>query len=102
MRQRTFRSGFAASEIGFGAWALGSTWWGPTDDPKLLVSRALDLGITFFDTADAYGDGLAETLLGRALADTDRERVQIATKFGYVLSGPRDGHPEGARPHDWS
>jgi aryl-alcohol dehydrogenase-like predicted oxidoreductase len=102
MRQRSFASGFSASEIGFGAWALGSTWWGTTDDPHVLIRRALELGITFFDTADAYGDGRGETLLGRALTGVERERIQIATKFGYVLTGPRDGHAEGERPQDWS
>lgn len=103
MRTRRFgTSDLAVSEVGFGAWAVGSGWWGPTDAPGTLVRRALELGITFFDTGDAYGDGRGEELIGRALAGVDRSSVQLATKFGYVLDAPREGHPEGERPQDWS
>ena len=101
-RRRFGTTDLTASEIGFGAWAVGSGWWGPTDDPDALVDRALEHGITFFDTGDAYGDGHGEDLLGRALARVDRATVQIATKFGYVLDAPRGGHAEGERPQDWS
>ena len=92
------------SAIGFGTWALGSDWWGEHEDPDRLVARALDLGITFFDTGDTYGQGLNEEIVGRALARAGvaRERVQLSTKFGYVLDSERQGHPEGERPHDWS
>jgi aryl-alcohol dehydrogenase-like predicted oxidoreductase len=73
--------------LGFGAWALGGTGWGATSaesDRLAAVHRALELGITFFDTAPSYGDGASESLLGRALKG-DRDRVAIATKVG-----PRD------------
>ena len=73
--------------LGFGAWAIGGTDWGRAgDDADRLatVCYALERGITFFDTAPAYGDGASETLLGRALR-SDRARVTIATKVG-----PRD------------
>jgi len=56
--------------LGFGAWALGGTGWGATSaegDRLAAVHRALELGITFFDTAPSYGDGASESLLGRAL-----------------------------------
>ena len=73
--------------LGFGAWAVGGTGWGAAaaeTDRLAAIHRALELGITFFDTAPTYGDGASETLLGRALK-TDRDRVAIATKVG-----PRD------------
>src|SRR3712207_9581903 len=61
-----FRS-LDASAVGFGTWALGSDWWGPHEDPDRLVARALDLGVTFFDTGDTYGQGLNEEIVGTAL-----------------------------------
>jgi len=73
--------------LGFGAWAVGGTGWGAPSaegDRLAAVRRALELGITFFDTAPTYGDGASESLLGRALK-ADRDRVAIATKVG-----PRD------------
>src|SRR5213596_1528697 len=73
--------------LGFGAWAVGGTGWGAaTAEPERLaaIHRALELGVTFFDTAPTYGDGTSEALLGRALK-ADRDRVAIATKVG-----PRD------------
>lgn len=73
--------------LGFGAWAVGGTAWGVASaeaDRLATVRRALERGITFFDTAPTYGDGASEILLGRALR-ADRDRVAIATKVG-----PRD------------
>src|SRR5215472_7737118 len=84
------RTGLIVSEIGFGAWGIGGrtveqTSYGDTDDGVSLaaLARALDRGITFFDTASAYGDGHSEELLGVALAP-HRDRVVIATKAGYT------------------
>jgi len=77
----------AGPRLGFGAWAVGGTGWGATSAEThrlAAVGRALELGITFFDTAPTYGDGASEILLGRALK-ADRDRVAIATKVG-----PRD------------
>ncbi|MEA2367485.1 MAG: hypothetical protein QOH38_203 [Thermoleophilaceae bacterium] len=103
MRQRQFGDhDLHASEIAFGTWALGSDWWGKTDDPDRLIGRALELGITFFDTGDAYGQGVNEEIVGRALKQADRDSVQISTKFGYVLDSERRQHSEGERPSDWS
>jgi aryl-alcohol dehydrogenase-like predicted oxidoreductase len=103
MRQRRFGdTDLHASEIAFGTWALGSDWWGKTDDPERLVARALELGITFFDTGDAYGQGANEEIVGRALRRADRDAIQISTKFGYVLDSDRRQHSEGERPSDWS
>ncbi|MGK2964624.1 MAG: aldo/keto reductase [Tepidiformaceae bacterium] len=91
------------SEVGFGVWTVGSDWWGVTDRAEgiRLLRRAFDLGITFFDTGDTYGNGAAETILFEALGDV-RHRIVIGSKFGYdILNNPeRPGQQE--RPHDWS
>src|ERR687891_1744450 len=91
VRTRRFGdTGLEASEIGFGTWALGSTWWGDVseDDGEGLLQLALELGVTFFETGDAYGQGRNEELVGRVLR-AHRDRVQISTKFGYVLDSAR-------------
>jgi aryl-alcohol dehydrogenase-like predicted oxidoreductase len=77
-------TGISVSEIGFGADALASGWWGDhgDDDAIRLLHAALDRGITLFDTADRDGDGRVESVLGRAFADR-RDRVVLATKVGY-------------------
>ena len=88
MNRRTLgRTGLSVSEIGFGAWAVGGNAfgnsYGATDDAESMraIRRAVDLGCTFFDTADVYGHGHSETLLGTALHDV-RDQVFIATKVG--------------------
>ena len=78
-----------------------SEFYGPTDDDESIrtIHRALELGVTFLDTADMYGSGHNETLLGRAIADR-RDDVQIATKFGNRREGDRrwvDNSPEWIR-----
>lgn len=81
------RTGLRVSEIGFGAWAIGGNEhgnsYGPTEDAVSIqaVRRAVEKGCTFFDTADVYGWGHSEEILGAALADV-RDRVSIATKVG--------------------
>ncbi|HVS30466.1 MAG TPA: aldo/keto reductase [Thermoanaerobaculia bacterium] len=90
------RTGLRVSAIGFGAWAIGGAseaggtpfGWGKTDDQESLatIRRARELGINFFDTADSYGFGRSESLLGIVLARR-REDVVIATKVGVVKSG---------------
>ena len=88
MRSRALgRTRLRVSEIGFGAWAIGGNAhgnsYGPTDDATSIaaVRRALDFGCTFFDTADVYGWGHSEEILGEALA-AHRDEVFIATKVG--------------------
>jgi len=83
------RTGLQVSEIGFGAWGIGgrtvgTTSYGDTDDRTSLaaLARALDRGITFFDTSSAYGGGHSEELIGQAF-EAVRDRVVIATKAGY-------------------
>ncbi len=83
MRTRQLgKTGFDVSEIGFGAWAIGGSW-GETDDARSLeaLHAAVDAGVTFFDTADVYGDGRSERLIARLLDERD-EPLVVATKFG--------------------
>ncbi|QFU82639.1 aldo/keto reductase [Natronorubrum aibiense] len=84
------------SEVGFGAWVVGTDWWGDRseDDAVEMVQYAVDQGITYFDTGDVYGHGRSEELLGQALADV-RDEVTIATKVGYdFYNNPQAGHGE--------
>ncbi len=79
------KSDLKSSRIGFGCWAIGGTDWGPVDDDESIraIRRAMDLGVNFFDTADVYGDGHSEEILGRALVG-ERHRIIVATKVGGV------------------
>ncbi len=88
MRYRTLgRTGFKVSEIGFGAWAIGGRGWGPQKDEESLaaLNRALDVGVTFIDTAQGYGDGHSEQLIGKVLAGRGlrpgRDPVRVLTKI---------------------
>src|SRR3990172_10818282 len=88
MRYRTLgRTGLRVGEVGFGAWAIGGNAhgnsYGPTEDATSLaaVRRAVELGGTLFDSADVYGWGHSEEVLGEALNER-RDGVQIATKVG--------------------
>ena len=91
------------SEVGFGVWTVASGWWGEyTDDQAVtLLRQAFDRGVTFFDTADTYGNGRGETLLAQAFPGADRDDIVIASKFGYdwqsTLGQRRAGHEEA--PH---
>ena len=95
MKYRTYPgTDITASEVGFGVWTLAAGWWGEfTDDQAVsLLHRAYDLGITLFDSADTYGNGRADELLGRAFAGR-RDRVTITTKVGYDFYA----HPDARR-----
>jgi len=84
MNTRTLgKTGYTVSEIGLGCWQLGGSDWGAVDDASgfAILSAAHDAGVNFFDTADVYGDGRSESLIGRWLKDT-RRPVFIATKLG--------------------
>jgi aryl-alcohol dehydrogenase-like predicted oxidoreductase len=86
------RSGIEVSALGMGCWAVGGPWtingspagWSEVDDNESLraIHCALEMGVTFFDTAANYGAGHSERLLGRAFKGR-RDQVVIATKFGY-------------------
>ncbi|MFI7061419.1 aldo/keto reductase [Kribbella sp. NPDC050124] len=89
------RVGIEVSPVGFGCWAIGGPFtnpageplgWGEVDDDESVraIRRAVDLGVTFFDTADVYGAGHSERVLGKALAGM-RDQVVIATKWGNTF-----------------
>lgn len=87
------KSGIKVSPMGLGCWAIGglfkmggmSDGYGPVDDEESIraINKAIDMGITFFDTADAYGTGHSERILEKAFAGI-RNKVVIATKFGHT------------------
>lgn len=79
------RTGWRVSAISFGAWAIGGAW-GPVNDRESLAALhdAVDIGVNFFDTADVYGDGRSERLVGQ-LRRERREAIYIATKAGRRL-----------------
>ncbi|MDQ2800402.1 MAG: aldo/keto reductase [Armatimonadota bacterium] len=82
------KTGLKVSEIGFGGWAIGGNAfgnsYGPTDDQtsKAAIRRALEMGVTLFDTADIYGHGHSEALLGEVLAQWDGPQPTVVTKGG--------------------
>lgn len=93
MTRRLGRSGLQVSALGLGCWAIGGPFWdqgwvgyGDVDDAQSIaaIRQALEMGVNFFDTADAYGCGRSERVLGQALAGR-RDEVVIATKFGNVI-----------------
>ncbi len=87
MSTRTFgRTGRSVSEIGFGAWAIGGTWGEVSEaDAKAALNAALDAGVTFIDTADVYGDGRSERIIGEVLRERGGEPPFVATKLGRRL-----------------
>ncbi|XVU29921.1 aldo/keto reductase [Actinoplanes sp. CA-054009] len=99
MQQRVLgRQGLTVSALGYGAMGT-ATGYGPSDDTRSIaaIRRAHELGVTHFDTAEMYGWGAGEQLLGRALAPI-RDEVTIATKFGFVPPAfGADSRPEHIR-----
>ena len=86
-------TGMRVSEISLGTWAFGDGWGTVSEDDALgALNRAVDLGVNFLDTADVYGDGRSERLIGRLLKDRPNDEILVATKAGRRL----DPHtPEG-------
>lgn len=80
------RTGWKISSISYGAWAIGGDAWGTTDDAESMRSlhRAVDLGVNVIDTAEVYGDGHSERLIGR-LRRERKEEIIVATKAGRRL-----------------
>jgi aryl-alcohol dehydrogenase-like predicted oxidoreductase len=91
------------SEIGFGVWTVSAGWWGDYSDEQAiaLLRRAFDLGITYFDTADTYGDGRGERLLAEAFPG-QRDAIVTGTKFGYDASRQESTRGQRELPQDWS
>ena len=83
MRNRNFgKSGLKVSELGFGAWAIGESSWGKQDDSESLkaLHRAAELGCTFIDTAQAYGEGHSESLIAKFRKEWKGGNLVVATK----------------------
>jgi len=99
--RRLGRQGLEVSALGLGCMGMSQSY-GVRDDPESIatVHRAVDLGVTFFDTAEVYGPYHNEELVGRALQGR-RDRVVIATKFGFRIEGGKmvglDSRPEHVR-----
>ncbi|HZA09697.1 aldo/keto reductase [Mycobacterium sp.] len=98
------RSGLRVSRLAFGTWQLGGDWGHFDEDSAIAaIHRARELGVNFFDTAQAYGFGASERLLGKALRDelrSARDRLVIATKGGLRMTDSglvRDASPEWLR-----
>ncbi len=97
MRQRKLgNTGLTVSEIGMGTWELGGREWGDISETDAvdLLRYAFESGVTYYDTADQYGGGRAERLLGEAFSALGN-RVVIATKLGYELDS------DGWISHGW-
>lgn len=78
------QSDVRSSVIAFGAWAIGGWQWGGADRKEAVeaIKASFDVGVTSIDTAPAYGQGLSEEIVGEAIKDMPRNKVQIMTKFG--------------------
>ncbi|MDO4259642.1 MAG: aldo/keto reductase [Actinomycetaceae bacterium] len=100
MEKRTLgSSGFEASIIGVGTWQLGFDWGDVTEEEAHeVLSTSLESGVTFIDTADVYGDGRSESLVGRFVARHPNEGLVVATKMGRrVEQRPENYTPEAMR-----
>jgi aryl-alcohol dehydrogenase-like predicted oxidoreductase len=87
------------SLLGFGNFIFGTNWWGDFSDQAgvTLQNQAFDLGVNFFDSAAAYGNGRAESLLAETIKYAGRDKLVISTKFGYDFysdPGEQGGHRE--------
>jgi aryl-alcohol dehydrogenase-like predicted oxidoreductase len=96
-------TGLQVSQLGFGVWTVGTAWWGIADKQVglELLRRAYDLGVTFFDTADTYGDGFGEEIVAEALGDV-RDQIVIATKGGYNWYDHKERRGQQERPQLWT
>jgi len=93
------KTGLRVSAVGLGTMVHGGHF-GPAEDADSLraIDRALELGVNFIDTSDAYGAGYSETILGKALKGR-RDKVVIATKGGNTMVGPRRGSRDFSVPY---
>jgi aryl-alcohol dehydrogenase-like predicted oxidoreductase len=106
MRFRTYKNtDLRVSEVGFGLWTISTGWWGQFTEGEAiaLMHRAFDLGVTLFDAADTYGNGLSEELIAKAFPN-QRDEIVIATKVGYdfVTHGETRGRGQREIPQDFS
>jgi len=106
MRLRTYKNtDLKVSEVGFGLWTISTGWWGNFTEGEAvaLMHKAFDLGVTLFDAADTYGNGLSEELIAKAFPN-NRDEIVIATKVGYdfVQHGEARGRGQREIPQDFS
>ncbi len=106
MRFRTYKkTDLKVSEVGFGLWTVSTGWWGNFTEGEAigLMHKAFDLGVTLFDAADTYGNGLSEELIAKAFPN-QRDEIVIATKVGYdfVHHGEARGRGQREIPQDFS
>ncbi len=94
-------TGLEVSPICFGTWQLSPRFWGEQKKSDVLaaMNTAYDAGINFYDTADAYGDGYAETVLGEFLAEKPRETVVICTKVFNHFNPDASRYPDLSPEH---
>ncbi len=108
MRYRTIAgTDLSVSELAFGNFIFGSHMWGKTrqDEPEgiALQNKAVDLGVNFFDTGDAYNNGRAEMMMADTLAYAGRDKIVLSTKFGYdFYSDPGTAGSHRERRQDFS
>ena len=106
MKFRTYKNTeVRVSEVGFGLWTISTGWWGNFTESEAisLMHKAFDLGVTLFDAADTYGNGLSEELIAKAFP-RQRDQIVIATKVGYdfVHYGEARGRGQREIPQDFS
>ena len=106
MRYRPYKNtDLSVSEVGFGLWTISTGWWGNFTEGEAiaLMHKAFDFGITLFDAADTYGNGLSEELIAKAFPK-QRDEIVIATKVGYdfVSHGEARGRGQREIPQDFS
>jgi len=106
MKFRTYKNtDLTVSEVGFGLWTISTGWWGNFTESEAiaLIHKAFDLGVTLFDAADTYGNGLSEELIAKAFPK-QRDDIVVATKVGYdfVHYGEARGRGQREIPQDFS
>src|SRR5438105_13507088 len=106
MKFRTYQNtDLTVSEVGFGMWTISTGWWGQFTEGEAiaLMHKAFDLGITLYDAADTYGNGLSEEYIAKAFPN-NRDEIVIATKVGYdfVTHGEARGRGQREIPQDFS
>src|ERR1700724_1414218 len=106
MRYRSYKNtDLRVSEVGFVLWTVSTGWWGNFTEGEAiaLMHKAFDLGVTLFDAADTYGNGLSEELIAKAFPK-QRDEIVIATKVGYdfVTHGETRGRGQREIPQDFS
>ena len=93
---RLGRTELRVSPICFGTWQLSPQFWGdvPEEEVSRAIVRGIELGVNFIDTADAYGKGFSEEVVGRTLADLKREQIVLATKFYWRFRDDGSRYPD--------